>query len=100
VQGVDHGIHELLVLEAAAPAGLGNGVGHAGHVLHTAGQDHVRHAGLDHGHTGDHGLHAGDADPVDGDGRYGVRDAGQEGPTRVTFRVSPAPCSSRSGHRQ
>ena len=79
VEGVDHGVHELGVLEAGTPPGLGHGVGDAGHVLHPTGQDDVGQAGLDHGHAGKDGFHARDADPVDGTGRDGVGDAGHEG---------------------
>lgn len=68
-----------LILEAAAPPGSRNRIGNAGHMLGPSGQDDVGHTGLDHGHAGDGGLHARDADPVDGDGGNGFGDSGQQG---------------------
>ncbi len=58
VQGVDHGIHKNGVLKTTAPAGIGDLIGHTAHVFHTTGQDHLGHAGLNHGHARQHGLHA------------------------------------------
>ena len=79
MEAVNDVVHEDLVLEAAAPPGGGDGIGNPGHMLHAAGQDDIRHAGLDHGHSRDDGLHPGDADPVDRDGRDRIGDTGQQG---------------------
>ena len=51
MEAVDDVIHEDLVLETASPAGGGDGIGDPRHVLHAAGEDDVRHAGLDHRHA-------------------------------------------------
>jgi hypothetical protein len=79
MEAVDDVVHEDLILKAAAPPGAGNGIGDPRHVLHAAGEDDIRHVGLDHRHPRDDGLHSGDADPVDRDGCNGIGDAGQKG---------------------
>ena len=79
MEAMDDVVHEDLVLEPAAPARGRHGIGDPRHVFHAARQDDVRHAGLDHGHAGDDGLHPGDADPVDGGGRHRFGDSRHEG---------------------
>jgi len=95
VQGMNHGIDKLLILKTASPPGTRNRVGNAGHMLDTTGQDDIGHAGLDHGHSRNHGFHSGNADPVDGGGRHRIRNACQEcgNPCRVQgimmFQAAP-----------
>ena len=49
-------------------------------MFHAAGQNHIRHAGLDHGRTADDRFHAGNTNPVDRYGRDRIRDTGQKSP--------------------
>jgi len=39
-------------------------------MLNASGQDDLGHAGLDHGHTGEHGFHARYADAIDGNSSH------------------------------
>jgi hypothetical protein len=60
-------VFENLILQTIAPAGSRQGIGNAGHVFDAAAQNDIRYSRLDHGHTGNHGFHTGNANPVDGD---------------------------------
>ena len=72
---LDHGVDELLVAHAGAPAGVGRGIGSGAHVLGTAADDDVGVAGEDGAAGLDDGLHAGAADHADGVGGNGVGQA-------------------------
>ena len=58
---VHHGVDDLVVAHAGAPAGSGDGVGSGRHILGTAGHDDVGITGHDGAGSLDHGLHAGAA---------------------------------------
>ena len=75
----DHGVHDLLVTHAGAPAGIGGGEGSSAHVLGTAADHDVGIAGQNGTGTLDDGLHAGAADHADGVGGNGVGDTGLDG---------------------
>ena len=73
---LDHGVDELLLAHASAPAGLGDGVGSSGHILGAAAHDHVGVAALDGAGALDDGLQTGAADHADGVGGNLQGDAG------------------------
>ena len=72
----DHGVDDLLVTHAGAPALLGQGIGSGGHVLHAAGHHDVGVAGEDGAAGLDDGLHTGAADHAHGVGGGGQGHAG------------------------
>ena len=72
---LDHGVHQLLVAHASAPAGVHGGKGSGAHVLGAAADDDIGVAGEDGAAGLDDGLHAGAADHADGVGRNGVGQA-------------------------
>ena len=72
---LDHGVDELLVAHASAPALIEGGEGSGAHVLGAAADDDVSVAG-ENGTAGlDDGLHAGTADHADGVSGDGVGQA-------------------------
>ena len=72
----DHGVDDLLVTHAGAPALLGQGIGGSGHILHAAGHHDVGIAGEDGAAALDDGLHAGAAHHTHGVGGGGQGHAG------------------------
>ena len=76
---LDHGVHQLLVAHASAPAGVQGGKGSGAHVLGTAADHHVGIAGQDGAGALDDGLHAGAADHAHGVSGNGVGDTGLDG---------------------
>ena len=58
---LDHGVHDLLVAHAGAPALVRQSKGSSGHVLGAAGQDHISVAGQDAAGALDDALHTGAA---------------------------------------
>ena len=69
---LDHGVDELLVAHASAPALIEGSEGSGAHVLGAAADDDVSVAGEDGTAGLDDGLHAGTADHADGVGGNGV----------------------------
>ncbi len=76
---LDHGVHQLLVAHAGAPAGIGSHVGSSGHVLRAAADHHVGVAGQNGACTLDDRLHTGAADHAHGVGGNGIGNAGLDG---------------------
>ena len=73
---LDHGVDQLLVAHASAPAGIGSGEGSGAHVLGAAADNDVGVAGEDGAAGLDDGLHARAADHADGVGGNGVGKTG------------------------
>ena len=76
---LDHGVHQLLVAHAGAPAGVHGGKGGGAHVLGAAADDHVGVPGQDGPGALDDGLHAGAAHHAHGVGGDGEGHAGLDG---------------------
>ena len=72
---LDHGVDDLLVAHAGAPAGVKGGKRGLRHALGAAADDHVGVAGENGAGAFDQGLHAGAADHVYGVGGDGIGDA-------------------------
>jgi len=72
-------IVQRAVLQPAAPARAGNRIGNARHVFGAPGQNHIRQTRLDHGHPGNRGFHARDANPVDRNGNRRIRNPRLQG---------------------
>ena len=76
---LDHGVDQLLVTHAGAPAGIHGNEGSGAHVLGAAADHDVGVTGQDGAGALDDGLHAGTADHAHGIGGNGIGDAGLDG---------------------
>ena len=76
---LDHGVHQLLVAHAGAPAGVHGGKGGGAHVLGAAAHHDLRVARADGAARLDDGLHAGAAHHAHGIGGDGEGHAGLDG---------------------
>ena len=76
---LDHGVHQLLVAHASAPAGVQGGEGSGAHVLGAAADHHVGITGQDGAGALDDRLHAGAADHAHGVSGNGIGDTGLDG---------------------
>ena len=76
---LDHGVHQLGVAHAQPGTGTGHHVGGEAHVLLAAGDHHLGIAAADGLGREVQGLEAGAADLVQGQGRHGVGQPGEDG---------------------
>ena len=76
---LNHGVDQLLVAHASAPAGVHGSVGSSTHVLGTAADNDVGIAGQDGASAFDDGFHTGTADHTDGVSGNGIGDASLDG---------------------
>src|SRR5699024_2283228 len=67
---LDHGVDDLLIAHAGAPALSGQRIGSSGHVLSAAGHDDIGVAGQDGAGTLNDGLHTGAAHHAHGIGGH------------------------------
>ena len=76
---LNHGVDQLLVAHASAPAGVHGSVGSSAHVFGTAADNDVGIAGQDGASAFDDGFHTGTANHTDGVSGNGIGDASLDG---------------------